>query len=71
MGGLAVIREQRVKERDAGVESQSRIVVLSIHPAWGLPIRKFRIQSQRAVLSPRSLSLVTSLEDTVVLNVEL
>lgn len=28
-------------------------VVVPIHAAWGLPIRRFRIQSHRLVLSPR------------------
>lgn len=39
--------------------------------ARGLPIRKFRIQSQRGVWSPRSLRFMTSLEDTIVLNADL
>ncbi len=30
--------------------------------SWGLLVRKFRIQSHRAVLSPRSMSFMTSLE---------
>ncbi len=42
VGGYAVMREQRVQLED---------VVLPM-----LPVRKFRIQSHRAVLSPRSLS---------------
>ncbi len=43
--------------------------VLPVHTAWSLPVRKFKIQSHRAVLNPRSLSLMTSLEGTMVLNV--
>ena len=46
-------------------------VALPIRTACGLPARKFRIQSQRAMLSPRSLSLVTSFRGMMVLNAEL
>ena len=46
-------------------------VVLPIRTTCGLPVRKFRIQSQRAMLSPRSLSLVMSFRGTMVLNAEL
>ena len=35
------------------------------------PVRRSRIQLQRDVFSPRVLSLVTSLEGTMVLNAEL
>ncbi len=50
VGGPDVMREQGAKDD----------VVLPIRTAWGLP-RKFRIQSQRAVLSPASLSLFDEL----------
>ena len=43
-------------------------VVLPIRTTCGLPVRKFRIQSRRAMLSPRSLSLMTSFRGTMVLN---
>ena len=43
-------------------------VVLPIRTACGLPVRKFRIQSRRAMLSTRFLSLVTSVRGTTVLN---
>lgn len=45
-------------------------VVLPIHTALVLLDRKFRMQSHRAVLSHGSLSMVTSLEGTIVLNAE-
>lgn len=43
-------------------------LMLPIHMTWGLPVRKFMIT---AVLSPRSLSLLTSLVGAMVLNAEL
>ena len=70
--GHAVMCEQREEERAehtalgcAGVQSSG------IRTAWGLPVRKLRIQSQREVLSPRSMSVTASLEGTLGLNVEL
>ena len=38
---------------------------------WWRPVRKYRIQFQRKVFSPRILSLVMSFECTMVLNAEL
>jgi len=46
-------------------------VRLPILTTWGLPVRKSRIQFQRALLSPRLLSLGMSLAGTIVLNAEL
>ena len=46
-------------------------VAFPLRSAWCLPVRKLRIQSQRAVLSPRSLSFTASLEGTMVLNAEM
>jgi hypothetical protein len=46
-------------------------VLLPTLTAWGRPVRKFRIQLQREVFSPRVLSLVMGLEGTMVLNAEL
>lgn len=45
--------------------------VVPIRSSWGLQVKKFRIHSQRVVLSSRSQSFMTSLEDTMVLNSEL
>ena len=38
---------------------------------WGWPVRKSRTQLHRVVFRPRALSLMMSLEGTMVLNVEL
>lgn len=46
-------------------------VMVPIRTLWGLPVRKLRIQSQRAVLSPRSLSWMRSKEGTVETEAEL
>jgi hypothetical protein len=42
-------------------------VLLPTLTTWGRPVRKSRIQLQREVFSPRVLSLVMSLEGTMVL----
>lgn len=41
--------------------------MVPINTSWSLTVRKFRFQSHRAVLSPRSLSLLMSLKGTIVL----
>ena len=46
-------------------------VLLPTLTTWGRPVWKARIQFQREVFSPRVLSLVMSLEGTMVLNPEL
>jgi hypothetical protein len=46
-------------------------VLLPTFSAWGRPVRKARIQLQKAFFSPRVLSLVMSLEGTMGLNAEL
>ena len=46
-------------------------VLLPILPACGMPVRKSKIQLQRVVSRPRALSLVMSLNGTIVLNAEL
>ena len=46
-------------------------VLLPTLTTWVRPIRKTRIQLQREVFSPRILSLVITLEGTMVLNAEL
>ena len=43
-------------------------VVMPYRTALGLPARELRIQSQSALCSPRSLSLMRSSEGTLVLN---
>lgn len=70
----AVMREQETKEwaehaalRATRVEN----VVLPNRTAWGLPTRKFRIQSHRTVLSLMSLSSMTNLEGTMGMNAKL
>ncbi len=65
----AVSGQQGVQERAEHAALRVRVedVVLPIRTAWGLPIRNFRIQSQRVVLIPRS----PSFEGTMVLNAEL
>nr|XP_033932395.1 uncharacterized protein LOC117440209 [Pseudochaenichthys georgianus] len=47
------------------------IPVPVVTPGLAVTPGKFRIQSQRALLSPRSLSLMASFEGTMVLNAEL
>jgi hypothetical protein len=46
-------------------------VLLPILTPCGLPIRKSRIQFQRVVSRPRALSIVPSLERTIVFNAKL
>ena len=46
-------------------------VLLPNHNTWHRTARKSRIQLQREGFSPRDLSLVMSLEGTMVLNAEL
>ena len=46
-------------------------VLLPILTACGLPVRKSRIQMLRVKSRPRALSLVASLEGTIVLNADL
>ena len=46
-------------------------VLLPTLTTWGWPVRKSRIQLQREMFSPIALSLVMSLEGTMVLNAEL
>jgi uncharacterized protein YggT (Ycf19 family) len=46
-------------------------VLLPTITTCGRPVRKFRIQLQREVFSPRVLSLVMSLEGNMLLKVEL
>ena len=74
----AVVGEQGVQERTKHaplrgphVEGQcGGCVVVYLHHL-GQPVRKSRIQLQRELFSPRVLSLVMSLEGTMVLNTEL
>ena len=46
-------------------------VLLPTLNTWGRPVRRSRIQIQREVFSSRVLSLVMSLEGTMVLSAEL
>ena len=46
-------------------------VLLPTLTTWWWPVRKSRIQLQREVFGPRVLSLVLSLEGTMVFNAEL
>jgi hypothetical protein len=46
-------------------------VLLPTITTWGRPVRKYTNQLQREVFSHRVLSLVMSLEGTMVLNAEL
>ncbi len=78
MGGHAVMRQQGVHERcehtalrGASVESQDGGCGGAYEHSLGQPVRKFRVQSHRTVLSLGSLSLMRSLEGTMVLNTEL
>ncbi len=59
MGGHAVMREQGVQERaehtvlgGSGVEGQGGGCVAAYPHSWGSDVRKFGIQSHRAMLSP-------------------
>jgi hypothetical protein len=74
----AVMSEQGVQEgiehaplRGPVLRISVEDVLLHTHTTWGRPVRKSRIQLQREVFSPRVLSLVLTLEGTMVLNAEL
>jgi hypothetical protein len=82
--GVGVVRGHAVLGEQGGQEGTKhaplRGLVLRVSVAylllptlttWGRSVRKSRIQLQREVFSPRLLSLVMSLEETMVLNAEL
>ena len=78
MLGHVVVGEQGVQEgskhaplRGPSVEDQHGKCVVAYPYHLGWPIRKYRIQLQREVFSPRVLSLVMSFLGTMVLNAEL
>ena len=72
MPGDAIIVEQGVQEGTEHATLRVSIVVLLPNlTTWGWPVRKSRTQLQMEVFSPRVLSLVMSLEGTMVLNAEL
>ena len=78
MSGHAVVGEQGVQDgtkhaplRSSRVESQRGGCVVATLTTWGQPIRKSRIQLQREMFNPRVLSLVMTLEGTLVLNAKL
>ncbi len=78
VGRHAVVCVERVEQgtQDTALWAPTfRVMELEVNwptfTTWGLPVRKFRIQSQSEELRPRSMSLEASLQGTIVLKAEL